>query len=382
MSGVSDRATRLLLGLASLAVSAGALGAQRTGDSSSAVQTSWSRPSHADSTRLLYKGYGYGSDAYYSPLTVLLNKGYDIFQLRTSPRNFWTFPYSPAWKHAIEDVFGDPGPIVDRFGGWRRLARLELYPGSTNVDEWNWFVNYTEHFVGGGLSMRMLDEWYRERGVPLPRLWAMVTTYSASVLNEMTEQEDAPYATAGGVADLLVFDMGAVILFHWKQPTYYLSHTLQIADWSNQAALTYPNRQLQNNGQYFTMKVPIGFERTRLFIRGGMGAQFGISRKLDDEHHLSVGGGGDTRVRDIDATGHETVRFAPGFGVYYDRNNSLLWSVTGSPASNLLAINVYPGVSSGILRGTGFWGVFTRHHEVRLGIVHRNALSLGLGYGR
>ena len=363
--------------------SAGILAAQTPGESSGRkTKSSWSRPSHADSTRLLYKGYGYGSDAYNSPLTVMLNKGYDIFQVRASPRNFWTFPYNESWKHGIVDVFSSTGPIVDRFGGWGRLSRIELYPSSTNVDEWNWVVNYTEHFVGGGLSMRLLDEWYRERGVPLPRLWAMVTTYSASVLNEMAEQAGGPVATAGGVADLLVFDMGAVLLFHWKQPTSFLARTLQMADWSSQAAFTFPNKQLQNNGQYFTMKVPIGFERTRLFIRGGMGAQFGISRKLDDEHHLSVGAGGDTRMRAIDATGHETVRFAPAVGVYYDRNNSLLWSVAGSPAANLLAINVYPNVLNGIGRGTGLWGVYTRGHEVRFGLVHRNALGLGVGYGR
>ena len=352
------------------------------GDSASRARASWSRPSHADSARLLYKGYAYGSDAYNSPLTVLLNKGYDIFQLRTSPRNVWTFPYRESWKHGIEDVFNAPGPIVDRFGGWRRLARIELYPSSWNIDNWNWFVNYTEHFVGGGITMRMLDEWYGARGVPLPRVWAVLTGYAASMLNEMAEQEGGPVATAGGVADLLVFDLGGVLLFHWKQPTHFLARTLQIADWSNQAAFTYPNRQLQNNGQYYSMKVPIGFERTRLFIRGGMGAQFGISRKLDDEHHFSVGAGGDTRVRDIDATGHETIRFAPGAGVYYDRNNSLLWSVTSSPAANLLAINVYPGVVRGIGRGTGLWGVYTRQHGIRIGLVHRNALGLGVGYGR
>src|SRR5204863_7671020 len=118
---------------------------------------------------------------------------------------------------------------------------------------------------------------------------------------------------AGGVADLDIFDVAAVVLFHWKQPAYFLSHTLQAADWSNQASLTFPNKQLQNNGQYFSLKIPGGLERTRPLVRGGMGAQSGISRRLaDGEHHASVGLGGDTSVRDIDASGHETVQFGLG----------------------------------------------------------------------
>ena len=159
-------------------------------------------------------------------------------------------------------------------------------------------------------------------------------------------------------------------------------HTLQIADWSSQATFTYPNRQLQNNGQYLTMKVPIGLARTRLFLRGGMGVQLGLSRKLDDERHLSVGAGGVTRLRMIDRRGHEVVRFAPTVGVYYDRNNSLLWSVTTSPAENLASVNVYPGVLSGRLGSFGLWGVLTRDNELRFGLVQRRALGLGVGYGR
>jgi hypothetical protein len=343
----------------------------------------WSRPSHADSTRLLYKGVEYGSDAYFSPFTVQLNKGFDIFQLRNSPRNVWTFAYGNAWTYGIRDVWQFPGPAVDRFGGWGRMLRVEIFPLSFDKDNLNWFVNYTEHFVGGGLTMRMLDEWYAARGFPLPRLWAVATTYSAAILNEISEQPDVKVTSSGGVADLMIFDVAAVTLFHWDQPTRFLTETLQAADWSNQASFTFPNKQLQNNGQYFTFKVPLGFDRTRLFLRGGMGAQVGISRKLaDDEHHFSVGIGGDTEVRDIDRSGHETVGFAPGAGVYYDRNNSLLWSLTTSPAENLVALNVYPNVVPKLGRDLGLWAVYTRRNELRFGVVNRHTMGLGLGYGR
>jgi hypothetical protein len=342
----------------------------------------WTSAAGRDTSRLLYQGLGYGSDAYNTPLTVLLNKGYDVFQLRRNKRDFWTFDYGRAWQFAVADVVREPDRLIRKFGGWNRFSRIELYPSSRNVDEWNWLVNYTEHLVGGGVTMRMLDEWYRAHRVPLPRTMAVLTTYAASILNEVTEQQTYYDATAGGVADLLIFDVAAVALFHWKEPTAFLARTLQVADWSNQASLTFPNRQLQNNGQYITLKVPVGLDRTRLFIRGGMGVQFGIARKLDDVHHLSVGVGGDTEVRDIDPTGHETVEFAPSVGVYYDRANSLLWSVTSSPAENVLTVNVYPGVLKGAMGEMGLWTVVTRHRELRFGVVHRRALGLGVGYGR
>jgi hypothetical protein len=349
-------------------------------DSTKPPREPWTR-AVGDTSAFLYRGLGFGSDAYVSPFTVILNKGFDIFQLRRHPRDIWTFPYRNSFDHAIVDAFTRPGPAIEAFG-WKRFIRIELLPLGWSVDEGNWFANYAEHLLAGGLTMRMLHEWNRAHGVPFPRVTAMVTTYAASMLNEMTETRNLGVITAGGVADIAVFDLAAITLFHWDQPTRFFTRTLQAADWSNQASFTWPNRQLQNNGQYFSLKIPIGFDRTRLFIRGGMGGQFGLSHKIGDAHHLSYGFGGDTEVRDIDASGHETVKFGPSVGVYYDRDNSLLWSLISSPAENLVALNVFPGVLPAPMRGAGVWGVYTRHNEFRFGLVHRKALGLGAGYGR
>ena len=367
------RGALLLVMAASVAAAQGDSTAKRT-------KAPWTRPV-GDTSAFLYRKLGFGSDAYVTPFTVILNKGYDIFQLRHHPRDIWTFPYRNSWDHAIVESFTRPGPAIEVFG-WKRWIRIELLPLGWSVDEGNWFANYAEHLLAGGLTMRMLDEWNRAHHVPFPRATAMATTYIASMLNEMTETRNLGATTAGGIADIAVFDVAAITLFHWDQPTRFFTRTLQAADWSNQAAFTWPNRQLQNNGQYFSLKIPIGLERTRLFVRGGMGGQFGLSRKLGEAHHLSVGLGGDTEVRDIDASGHETVRFGPSAGIYYDRDNSLLWSVISSPAENLVALNVFPGVVGGPLRGAGLWAVYTRRNEFRFGLVHRRALGLGVGYGK
>jgi hypothetical protein len=337
----------------------------------------------ADSTRkrLLYKGLGYGSDAYVSPATVILNKGFDVFQLQSSSRDIWHFPYRASFDHAVVRAFTQAGPTVRTFGGWWRLTRVELLPLGLEFEEMNWLANYTEHLIGGGLTMRMLDEWYRAHHVPMPRLMAVATTYAASALNEMTEQPNSG-PTAGGIADLVIFDVAGVALFHWDQPTRFLVERWHAADWSSQASFTFPNKELQNNGQYMTLKIPVGLGRTRFFVRGGLGAQLGATRALSGGHSVSLGLGGDTEVRNVDSTGHETIEFVPSAGVYYDRNNSLLWSATLSYLENQVTMNVYPAVIPKVPRDLGLWAVYTRHHQLRFGITHRRALGLGVGYGR
>jgi hypothetical protein len=39
-------------------------------------------------------------------------------------------------------------------------------------------------------------------------------------------------------------------------------------------------------------------------------------------------------------------------------------------------------VFGGFAKRLGVWGVYTRHHEFRFGLVAPQALSLGLGYGK
>jgi hypothetical protein len=368
--------------LTALVLSCAVASAQSAGAVPRRLREPWTRAVGNDTTRLAYRGLDYGSEAYFSPLTVLLNKGFDIYQVRDSPRDFWAYPYGAAWDHAIKGVFDGAAPAIARFGGWSRFTRFELLPISWSEHDANWVPNYLEHLLGGGITMRMLDEWYRDHHVPLPRLWAMLTTYGASVLNEITEARGDTIARSPAVADLLFFDVAAVTLFHWDQPTRFFTQTLQLADWSNQATFTFPDRKLQNNGEYMTLKVPIGLERARIFIRFGLSGQTGFSWKLDEEHHVSFGLGGDTQARFVDKTGHETVAFARGGGVYYDRNNSLLWSAVAGGNENIGAVNVYPGVLPGIARNLGAWVVYTRHGQVAFGVVHRRALGLGLGLGR
>jgi len=336
-----------------------------------------------DTTRLLHHGYDYGSDATFSPLSMMAHKGYEILQLRNANRRILRMDYGEYWHNGVVQPLRYPAQAIQRFGGWGRFTRVELLPMGFSLDEMNWFVNWTEHLFAGGLTMRKLDEYYRAHNVPAPRVMAALTTYAASAMNEMQEYPAARGAIAATVADLLFFDTAALLMFHFDAPVRFFVKTLRASDWSPMAGFTLPEQELWNNGIYYVLKPPIGLDRTRLFIRGGMGAQIGVSRLLDGVHSLSIGAGGDAQVRAVDPkTGHETAGFAPAAGIFYDRNDSLLWSLTTSPGENLVSVNVYPGVLPGKARAIGIWGVYSRSGHLSVGLLHRKSLGLGLGFGR
>jgi hypothetical protein len=105
---------------------------------------------------LLYQRLPYGSEALYSPLSVILNKGFDHFQARNARRDIWTFPYGATYKGAILDAVQHPIAAIERHPGWQQWLRTEVLPLSFNTRDAAWVVNYTEHLIAGGLTYRML----------------------------------------------------------------------------------------------------------------------------------------------------------------------------------------------------------------------------------
>jgi hypothetical protein len=341
----------------------------------------------ADSTprragEILYQRLPYGSQAYLSPFTVLLNKGFDNLQAKNARRDIWNYPLNRAYRLVVFDALVNPGRAVEEFPGWNQWLRTEIFPLSYSAGQSRWFVNYTEHMFGGGLTYRTLDEWYRVRDVPFPRTLAAATTFLAAMTNEAVEHWDGSKASAASVADLWVFDIGGIALFSWDPMVRFFGGTLQAADWSNLATFTSPNGELRNSGQYMILKVPLPNTTTRLFLRGGMGVQFGLSRPVRAEHSLTLALGVGTEARYVDPVTHdESIVLTFGGGVYWDRRNSLLASLNMGPSADRVTLNVYPGVLPGLGKDLGVWTALTRDGHLTGGIVSRHALGLGLGLG-
>jgi hypothetical protein len=114
-----------------------------------------------------------------------------------------------------------------------------------------------------------------------------------------------------------------------------------------------------------------------------MGVQVGLSRRISPEHSVTFALGEDTEVRHVDpVTLHESIHMKLGGGIYVDRRNSLVASLSAGPAINRVTLNVYPGVLPGLARDLGLWTAYTRDYRVIAGLSYRRALGLGLGYGR
>jgi hypothetical protein len=201
-------------------------------------------------------------------------------------------------------------------------------------------------------------------------------------LNEAAEFPTATRAAASSVADLYVFDIGGILLFNWNPLVRFFGTRLRVADWSNQATFTAPDGILRNTGQYMIYKIPLPADQWRLFVRGGMGAQLGLSRQLAHGLSITTALGMDTQVRLVDpVTRGESIRLALGGGIYVDRNNSLLASLTAGPSIQHMTLNIYPGVVAGHLRDVGVWSSVTADGRLVAGLVHRRTLGIGVGYG-
>ena len=200
--------------------------------------------------------------------------------------------------------------------------------------------------------------------------------------NEAIEHPDVQNASASSVADLIVFDVGAIVLFNWDPLVRFFGGTLQAADWSTMATPMSPSGELRNSGQYYILKTPLPWTETRLFLRGGMGVQAGLSRRVRGDHSLTVALGADTEVRNVDpVTRDESIRLKFAGGIYWDRRNSLMASLTVSPSVDAVKVNVFPGVLPGVGRDLGTWIGLTRDGHLIGGIVSRRALGLGVGLG-
>ena len=336
-----------------------------------------------DTVPVLYTGADYGTQALFSPLTVVLNKGFDHLQAANAQRRIWKMPIGRAMTGAPLDALLNPVRAIEHYPGWKRWFATEIFPVNFTVKDARWAVNYSEHMVAGGLTYRALAQWYDVHGFPVPRLWAGVTTFGASMLNEAMEFVGTDTAASSTVADLYVFDLGGILLFNWDPLVRFFAGTLQASDWSTQASFTFPNGELQNNGQYYITKIPLPKTDTRLFFRFGMGVQSGVSRPIRNGHSLTLALGVDTDARLVDpVTRDESITTKFSGGIYWDRSNSLLASLTAGPTDNQVVLNVFPGVLPGAAKRVGTWAVWTRDGRLMMGLTSGQLLGAGIGYAR
>ncbi len=308
----------------------------------------------------------------------------------------------PRYRTAAQNVLRSlnrPDRAIGQYG-WMRTLRNEILPLTFTPEDGGgaWVPNYEFHLLGSGMVSARMTEWYAQRGMPHPGALSFVTMTASHFMNEVVENAMTPrYYDSDAVIDLYLFDTGGFLLFRNAGVRRFFSETVQLTNWPGQPTWVEPGGTLENTGQLFILRghVPFvrGLESWRWMYGFGVTSLFGITRDAGSGYGISAAAGIDAvDVVVLDSVkGTKTVKLRPTGGVFLDREGSLLVSVMkeygrgvkdyGSDAN--FSINVYPGVVR--VPGVGMPGMWVhslRGGGIRIGVVSRAGLGLGVVSGR
>jgi hypothetical protein len=322
-----------------------------------------------------YLRHPYGSSGNFNPLSMLVNRGLDIWRLEQFSPSLVRFPYKESAR-SVWHAISHPRETINR-NGWWPFLKTELLPLRWSTLRAAWIPNYTLHFFQGGVTYVRTEAWFADNGWPVPKLWAGAAVFAAAYITEMAE---VGYGEAGAqaVADLLVFDLGGILAFSIPGVRDRVGQ-MRIMDWSLQPILT-PHGELYNVSDYMTFKFRVpSVENVDFLWRLGMGSWLGLSFDHGDTDAFSIAVGGETIRTFVDpSTLEQSIKAGPAAGVFYDRNGSLLASLEWGP-ERWFAVNLYPGVLPGVLRNMGLVVSLDREFRPRVGLV-AGAIGMGIGY--
>ena len=327
---------------------------------------------------IFYTNKPYGSEALFNPLTLLINGGYDITQLQSVSNKIENKDFGRMLNNVLGNL-GDPFPRIRKYGTWKFL-RQEILPIGFGADNMQWAPNYEQHLIGCGMLYSEMKGWYEYNNFPVPWLFSATTLMAQHLLNETLETGKYEGWSVDEISDIYIFDLGGIILFSFDNVNRFFHDELNLSDWSLQATISLPNYRI-NAGQYFSFKWKLPFsDDYSLFYRCGMGALWGLSRKMNNEESLSLGVGFKTKhLVDIDPAFRErTIETGWLAGAFWDRNNSLLASVVLSGIKEYFcSIDVYPGIIKFDNFSPGLFTIIGLNGNLTFGISTKYLIGVG-----
>lgn len=319
-----------------------------------------------------YKGRDFGSESLYSPWGLILNGSYDIIQLDKT-RDIFSLPYSRGFKNVTWNL-GHPFSSIESYG-WHNFIRDEIFPLSLDKNNGQWYPNYTLHLIGGGMTYRAMAEWFTFNDVPSPYLFSFAVMGVYHMMNEVVENQNYQGRTVDPISDIYLFDLGGIALFSSESVCAFFDSTLNLADWSLQPSFLLWNRQLHNNGQYFSLKWKLPFwDHWYLHHFFGLNDVTGLSYRFDNGEAISFGYGltpGNFILLDR-LTNKKTISLVESAGIFFDRDNSLLASMLLTRKTDYtLSVNIYPGFLDIGKFKLGGWIVLSKNGETLFGVTTR-----------
>jgi hypothetical protein len=334
---------------------------------------------------LFYHARPYGSEALFNPISHILNGSFGILQYPNRSREIFDISYRTGFINVTQNL-SHPFASISHYG-WKNFIDNEVIPGSLNRKNAQYWPNYQNHLIGGGMDFVLLSEWYQDQHYPSPKLFGFGTMVIYHMLNETVENNAYVGDNVDPIADLMIFDPLSFVLFSIHGVPEFFSHTLHMANWSGQPDYNPWTRSLENHGVNYAVKWKLPFsDNTSLFYYWGLTGLVGLSHATSDGHAISFGAG--LRAKELVPEGDQTngrkltADLTWNTGVFYDLDNSLLASILFSGISDYkLHLNVYPGifsvagVSPGVFSAFGDGGKFVAGMNVAF-------LPFGLAAGR
>jgi hypothetical protein len=338
---------------------------------------------HAPPGQRFYAGRAYGSEAQFNPVTTVVNMGFDQLSRDDADRKVFTLNYQAAATNVLHSMLNPIRPW-QRFGWWN-LVEDEILPLSTKGGGGGqWVPNWQLHALGEGMTSTRLMEWYAQHGYAHPELLGDLTNFGYGFLNEMIEHQRGNGANQDAATDLVLFDTGALLLWHFDRVRDAFSGRLRLTNWFPQATLAFPSQTLQNSTELYMMRARLGgADNWRPMVTFGGSQLVGVSRRVRGENWLTLAAGEDPAANPVidPLTGEQTVTLLPNYGAFVDRDGSLLFDLLVRPKrTEWVLINVYPGAMSVGTFAPGLMMEYLATHQARLGIAGR--FGLGLGYGK
>lgn len=297
-----------------------------------------------DSVYYFYHGQDYGSESLIGPPRMIVNGGFGILQVENRSNQIDDIEWRNGWRNLWKNL-ANPGVAIEKKGWWEFLSS-EIIPVSFNSGKSQYWPNYMNHLIGGGMSYRLMREWYRAHGFEHERTWSLATMTVYHFLNEVVEMDSKEGWRVDPIADMYLFNVAGVLAFNSDRICRFFGHTLGMRDWSYQPLYDPERGTLENGGHKYMVRLRLRATTPwHLFYHWGNSGEFGLSREFASGDFISTGAGFVAKnLRDVDGIS-ETVNVATTFGMFWDRRGSLLASVLyAKDKDNRWRVNLYPGV--------------------------------------
>ncbi len=305
-----------------------------------------------------YRQTDIGSNLAFSPLTALINGGWDILRNPSVTDRLAAIDYRTGHANLADNLLRAPHHL--RNLGWARFASHEVLPIRQFDTSHGQFVpNYFMHTLGEGMLFRMMAEYYESKEVAHPRWLAFGTVLAMQWINETVENGSFRGTNQDPIADILLFNPLGFLLFSFDAPAQLFSGPAQIHYWPGQAAVMPDGSPLHwrliNQGENFAFHLgrglPLGLQGFMYYGKQGL---FGLAVPLGTDT-FSVGAG--PSLLGLSPYYERDIRIMlPGrdlqweIGAFWDRGGSLLASVIGTAVGPpAVHFNLYPRALPGEL---------------------------------